>query len=80
MLNRILICIYIHRTHSQVITVHHTSSLATMEGAFMIIIGVMAIAMTVEITVMKKDAVCDTRWEEVFYTCIYKTMIKGYNI
>ena len=56
--------IYIHRTHSQVITAHHTSSLAIMEGAFMIIIGVMAIPMTVEITVMKKDVVCDTRWEE----------------
>ena len=58
---------YIHPTCLQVITVHHTSSLATMEGAFMKIIGVMAMTMTVEITVMKKDVVCDARWGETVF-------------
>ena len=48
---------------SQVITVHHTSLHVTIEGALLIIIGVMAI-MIVEITVTKMDAVCDVRWEE----------------
>ena len=33
---------------------HHTSSFATMEGVFLIILGVMAIV-TVEIIVMKMD-------------------------
>ena len=41
---------------------HQTSSLVTMEAAFLIIVGVMAI-MTVEITVMKMD-VSDGEWEE----------------
>ena len=39
---------------SQVITVYPTSSLVTMEGAFLMIISVMA-QMTVEITVTKMD-------------------------
>ena len=55
--------IYYAQLISQVITVHHISSLVTMEGAFPIIIGVTTI-MTVEITVTKMDAVCDVRWEE----------------
>ena len=37
---------------SQVTTVHHTRPLVTMEGAYLILIGVTAI-MTVEITVTK---------------------------
>ena len=49
---------------SQVITVHRTSLLVTMESAFMMIIGVMTI-MTVEITVMKMD-VSDVRWDELY--------------
>ena len=48
---------------SQVIAVHRTSLLVTMEGVFLVLTGVTTI-MTVEITVMKKDAVCDVRWEE----------------
>ena len=56
--------IYTH-VYSQV-TVGHTRPLVTMEGAFLNMLGVMAI-MTVETTVMKMD-VCDGRWEEtVFY-------------
>ena len=55
-----LMSIYI----SQAMSVQRTSSFVTMEGAFLIMIGVMAI-MTVEIAVMKKDAVCDVRWEEI---------------
>ena len=47
---------------SQVINVHPTLSLVTMEGVFLIIVGVMAIT-TVEITVTKMD-VSDGRWEE----------------
>ena len=39
---------------------HCTSSRVTMEGAFLIIVGVMALT-TVEITVMKKDVVCDVK-------------------
>ena len=57
-------------THSQVITVHRISLLVTMEGAFLITIGVTTI-MTVEITVMKMDAVCDVKWEKtLFYTAV----------
>ena len=52
----VLICKLI----SQVITVDHTGSLVTMEGAFLIIVGVMAIT-TVEITVTKRDVVCDMK-------------------
>ena len=40
-----------------------TSSLATMEGALLIMIGVMSI-ITVGITVTKMD-VSDGRWEEI---------------
>ena len=51
---------------SQVLTiVHRTNSLVTMEGAFLMILGVMAIV-TVEITVMKMD-VSDGRWEETHF-------------
>ena len=40
--------------------VHPTSSFVTMEGVLLIIIGVTTM-MTVEITVMKKNVVCDVR-------------------
>ena len=53
---------------SQVITVRMTSSLVAMEGAFLIMIGVMAI-MTVEITVMKMD-VSNGRWEEILFKAL----------
>ena len=47
--------VYIYYIHPQILTV---SSFVTMESAFMMVIGVITM-MTVEITVMKKDAVCD---------------------
>ena len=47
---------------------HHTSLLVTMEGAFLIIIGVMAI-MTVEITVMNMD-VSYRRGDETLSACL----------
>ena len=56
----------------QVITVHHASSLVAMEGAFLILIGVMAI-MTVEITVMKMD-VSNGRYEETQCFILYKAL------
>ena len=45
----------------QKITVYRTSSHVTMDSVLMKVISVMAI-MTVEITVMKTDVVCDVRW------------------
>ena len=58
---------YLHAIHfSQVITVHRSSSLVTMEGAFLIMISVTTM-MTVEITVMK-NAVCGVRYYRC--TCI----------
>ena len=47
----------------QQVTVQHTSSLVPMEGALLIMIGVMSI-ITVEITVTKMD-VSDGRWEGI---------------
>ena len=41
-----------------------------IEGAFMNMIGVTAM-MTVEITVMKMDAVRDVRLEETYCFCMY---------
>ena len=57
----------------QVITVHHTSLLVPMEGAFLILIGVMAL-MTVEITVMKMD-VSNGRWEETRCSILYRSLV-----
>ena len=48
----------IMHVNPQIITAHRTSSLVTMESAFTMITGVITM-MTVEITVTKKDAVCD---------------------
>ena len=45
---------------------HRISLLVTMEGAFLSIRGVTTM-ITVEITVTKKDVVCDVRWINVFY-------------
>ena len=57
---KLILYILICKLTSQVITVDYTGSLVTMEGAFLIIVGVMAI-MTVEITVTKRDVVCDVK-------------------
>ena len=56
---------------SQVITVHRL--LVTMEGAFLILVGVMAI-MTVEITVMKMN-VSNGRCEETQCFIVHKGLI-----
>ena len=42
---------------------NHTSSLVTIEDAFLVLVSVMAL-MTVEITVMKMN-VSDGKWEEI---------------